>query len=81
MIPWAYQSPQPKWHLDRLSRFRTDDHRVSLYFTMGRPFPLKIALSHGAAGPPANTWFPGPTRVLNPNGISIGSAVLQGSLV
>jgi len=23
----------------------------------------------------SNTWFPGPTRVLNPNGISIGSAV------
>jgi len=27
-------------------------------------------------GPPFNTWFPGPTRVLNPNGISIGSSVL-----
>ena len=24
---------------------------------------------------PSYTWFPGPTRVLNPNGISIGSAV------
>jgi len=21
MVPWAHQSPQPKWHLDRLSRF------------------------------------------------------------
>ena len=31
--------------------------------------------SHGRSGPPSNTWFPGPTRVLNPNGISIGSAV------
>jgi len=27
---------------------------------------------------PSNTWFPGPTRVLNPNGISIGSAVFAG---
>jgi len=28
--------------------------------------------------PPSNTWFPGPTGVLNPNGISIGSAVFAG---
>jgi len=45
------------------------------------PFSLKIAHSHGGSGPPSNTWFPGPTRVLNRNGISIGSAFLQGSLV
>jgi len=42
------------------------------------PFPFKIAPSHGGSGPPSNTWFPGPTQVLNPNGISIGSAVLAG---
>jgi len=30
---------------------------------------------------PCNTWFLGPTRVLNPNGNSIALAVLQGSLV
>ena len=29
----------------------------------------------GASGPKSNTWFLGPTRVLNPNSISIGSAV------
>jgi len=34
-------------------------------------FPLKIA--------PSNTWFLAPTRVLNLNGISIGSTILQGS--
>jgi len=27
---------------------------------------------------PSNAWFPGPTRVLNPNGISIGAAVFAG---
>jgi len=43
--------------------------------------PLKIAPSHGISGSPSNTWFRGPSQVLNPNGISIGSAVLQGSLV
>jgi len=51
---------------------------VSLYFTMGRPFPPKIAPSHGGYGPPSNTWLPGPTRVLNPNGSSVGSAVFAG---
>jgi len=49
------------------------------YFTVGRPFPsLKIAPSHGRSGLPFNTWFPGPTQVLNPNGISIGSAIFTG---
>jgi len=39
------------------------------------PSPLKIAASHGVSGPTSNTCFPWPTQVLNPNGISIGSAV------
>jgi len=42
---------------------------------MGCPFPLKIALSYEGIWTLSNTWFPGPIRVLNPNGISIGSAV------
>jgi len=46
MIPWAHPSPQPKGHLDRFSRFFTDIRRVSLYFKMGRPSPLKIVPSH-----------------------------------
>jgi len=29
-------------------------------------------------GTPSNTWFHEPTRVLNPNGISISSAVFTG---
>ena len=41
----------------------------------GRPFPHKIALSHRGSKLPSSTWFLGPTRVLNPNGISIGSAI------
>jgi len=39
--------------------------------------PPKIAHSHGGSGPPSNTLFNGPTRVHNPNGISIGSAVFS----
>jgi len=45
------------------------------------PFPLKIAPLHRGFGHPSNTWFwfPEPTQVHNPNGISITSPVLQGS--
>jgi len=68
------RNPQHKWHLYRFSHLCTDDHRVSLYFAI----PQKFAPSHGGSEPPSNTWFPGPTRVLNLNGISIGSAVFAG---
>jgi len=44
---------------------------VSLYFTMGRPFPQNCPFPWRICTP-SNTWFLGPTRVLNPNGISIG---------
>jgi len=40
--------------------------------------PLKIASSHGGIWTPSNTWSLSPTQVLNPNGISIGSAVFAG---
>jgi len=32
----------------------------------------------GGSEPPSNTWFLGPSQVLNPDGISIGSAVFAG---
>jgi len=58
---------------------QTASQSVQLFFcTMGRPFYLqKLPLPRGS-GPPSNTWFSVPTRVLNPNGISIGSAVFAG---
>jgi len=47
-IPRAHPSPQSKRHLDWFSRFCTDDHRVFLYFTMGRSFPpSKLPLPMG----------------------------------
>ena len=64
MITWVNPSPQPKRHLGRFSRFCTDDHRVSLFFTMGRPFaPSKFPshggsephLIHGSLGPPESS--------------------------
>jgi len=42
----SWRHSQPRQHLDRLNRFCTAHDRASLYFTMGRPFPLKIAPSH-----------------------------------
>ena len=48
------------------------------YTLQWAPLSHKIAPSHGGAGPPSNTWFPGHTRVLNLNGISIGLAVFAG---
>jgi len=46
------------------------------------PFPSQnLPLPMDGSGCPSNTWFPGLTRVLNPNGISIGGDILQGSLV
>jgi len=39
MIPTAHLSPQPKQHLGRFSCFCTVYRRMSLYFTVGRPFP------------------------------------------
>ena len=41
-------------------------------------FPLKAFPSHLAMWTPYNTWFLEPTRVHNPNGISIGSAIFAG---
>jgi len=83
MLPWTHPSPKTKRHLDRFSRFCTAHGRGSLFFTTGRPFPspLKLCLPIRRSGPPSNTWFFGPIRVHNPNGISIGSAVLHGSLL
>jgi len=91
MIPWARPSPQSKLHHDRFSCFRTGVRRVSLYFTMGSPFP-QIALSHGGiifklplligeSGPPCSTWFPGPNRVSTQTAARSLQPFLQGSLV
>jgi len=84
---WGIWTPSNPWFFRpilvhnpndiRFSHFCTDDCRVSLYF--GTPFsPSKLPLPTGRSGPPSNTWFLGPTRVLNPNGISIGSATFAG---
>ena len=51
---------------------------MSLYFTLGCLFPPQNCSFLWGIWTPSNTWYPGPTRGFNPNGISIGSAVFAG---
>jgi len=74
-LSWAHPSHQPKRHLDQFGRFCTVHYRVSLYFTMGPHFPPQNCPLPWGTWTPMNIWFLGPTQVLNPNGISIGSAI------
>ena len=76
MLAWDHPNPNPKRHHDRFSHFYTAHCRVSLY--NGPPLPLKIAPFHEGIWTPSKTWFLEPTQVLNPNGISNGSAVFAG---
>jgi len=62
-----------KRHLDRFSRFCTAHGRMFLYFTIGPPLPPENCPFMGI-WVQSNTWFLGPTRIYNPNGISIGLA-------
>ena len=66
----AHPSLEPKQQIDRFSHFYT-----------APPFLPKLPLPIGGSGPPSNTWFLGPTQVLNPNCISIGAFVFAGSPV
>ena len=80
MVPWGRLSPQSKLHRDRFGYFCTGDHRVSLCFAVGAPFPLNCP-SHGVSGPRCKTRFLGPIRAHRLNGIFIGSAVFPQTTV
>jgi len=78
MLPSVHPSLQPKQHqrLDRFSHFCTaHSHRRVSSSTYGRVLSAKSCSFAWGSGPPSNTCFLGPTRIYNPNGISIGSAV------
>jgi len=53
--------------------------RYSLYFTIGRPSPLKITSSHGGSGPPSNTWFLVPPESTTQRVSRLVQPFLQGS--
>ena len=78
MIPWASPSPQSKQYHDQFRRLRTGDHKRPYTLQWAAPPPLKLPIPMGWSGPQSNTWFPGPSRVLNINEISIGAAVFAG---
>jgi len=69
-IPKASKSVQPFLH--------SWWQRVRILYNRS-PFPLKIAPSHGGYGHPCHTRSLGPNWVTILNGISIGSAIFQGS--
>jgi len=62
-FPWGSEPTSNTWFLGPISahnrnsvsisffRLCTDGRRVSLYLTMGRPFPLKMPLPMGRSGP------------------------------
>jgi len=81
MIPWAHASPQPKQHLYWFSRFCKMIAECPYTLQWSAHFRSKLSHPMGASGPRCNTLFLGPTRVLNPNGISIASAVFAASLM
>ena len=78
MLFWAHSSPNFKRNRDQLSRFLAQLTAESGHtLQWAAPSPLNCPFPCGILTP-SNTWFLGPTRVLNPNGISIGSAVFPG---
>ena len=74
VLPSAHRSPQPKWQINQFSRLQS----VPVPYNGVLLCLLKVAPSYGGTWTPSNTWFAGPSRVLNPNGILIGSAVFAG---
>jgi len=68
-------STQTASPLHWFNRFCAADRSVPILYNGPPLLPSKLLLPMGEHGPPSITWFFRPTRVLNPNGISIGSAV------
>jgi len=79
MFPWGHPSPQPKWHLDRFSRFCTAHDRVPIFYN-GPPLPQKIALPMGYLDPIYRPkWFLRYTWVTTQTASPSVQPVLQGS--
>jgi len=75
IIPWAHPSPQPKWRFNRLGHFCTAHRNVPYILQRAATSTIKIAPSHRGIWTSYNTWS---TPVLNPNGISVSSAIFAG---
>ena len=76
MVPWTHtesKSQTSSWSFQPIfAQLSAECH----YFTISHPFsPLKLPLSIAGSEPPSNTWFLGPSGIVNPNRISISSAI------
>jgi len=62
MTPWASSSAQSKRIMIGSAIFarHIGDREVSLYFTMGNPFPQIVPSNHGDSGPHLTRDFFGP---------------------
>ena len=70
IIQTTFRSVQPFLHRSR--------QNVPILYNRTSLPRSKLSLPVRGSGPQSNTRFPGSTRVLNPNGISISSAVFAG---
>jgi len=74
-LPWVHTSSQPRWQIDQFSRFlHSSRHKVPIFHN-GRPFPSKLSLPMGI-WTTSTSWFLGSIWTHNPNGISLGSAII-----
>ena len=74
----AHSSPQPERHLDQFSHFCTT-HDSVIGHARACPFLWKLHLCMEQSRPHLNTWFLGPTWILNPNSTSVSSAIFYSS--
>jgi len=82
MLLSVHPSAQPKRQIDHFSRFCTDDRRVSLYCTMGHPFPSsKLPLAMGDFDPRLIHGSLSPHKSSTQMSCRLVQPFLQGSLV
>jgi len=74
MLPWSHPSLYPKQHLDSRLFLHRSWQKVPV-LSMGRRFPLKIALTHGSIWTPVEYMLAWASPSPQPNGISISSAI------
>jgi len=79
MLPWAHWSPNPKRHLDQLSRFCAGPCSVPTLYNFP-PLPLKIAHSYGI-WTASKKWFLGLPKSSTQTAFWLIQPFLQGSLL
>jgi len=75
MLSWTHPSSQPKWHPNRFSHFCTVHDRMSSGMPGHDLSPEKCTLAWCNQEPHLARGSFCPTRILSPNGMTIGSAV------